>query len=163
MPFPDTDLRALIDADPAQARPLHAVKAEELEPFLAGLPAAQAAWLRATGWKAASGDTRPIPAPDGAVIAAVVGLGSAQARARERFALAAAPAALQGGVWRLHGLDDPDDRAEAALAWLLSAYRFGGLRDRRGHLCPPAPRRRRWCGPRAWTPRASVPSPRPRG
>lgn len=138
MPFPDTDLRALINADPAAARPLHAVRAEDLDPFLATLPGPQADWLRATGWKAAAGDTRPVPAPDGTAAAAVVGLGTAAVRRRDRFVLAAALAALPGGAWRLEGIDCPEARAEAALAWLLAAYRFDRYRSPAVRSAPPA-------------------------
>ncbi|HMO08494.1 MAG TPA: leucyl aminopeptidase family protein [Paracoccaceae bacterium] len=138
MPFPDTDLQALISADPAGARPLRAVRSEDLEPFLAALPAADAAWLRATGWKAASGDARLVPAPDGRAAGAVVGLGSASARRRDRFALAAAPAVLHGGTWRLEGVDDPEAREEAALAWLLATYRFDRYRIPSDRSAPPA-------------------------
>ncbi|MBD3788330.1 MAG: leucyl aminopeptidase family protein, partial [Sphingomonadales bacterium] len=49
-------------------------------------------------------------------------LGAASKRARSRFALAGAAAALPAGDWHLAG--DPGDAEEAALGWLFEGYRF---------------------------------------
>ncbi|HSF64046.1 MAG TPA: leucyl aminopeptidase family protein [Paracoccaceae bacterium] len=116
-------------ADPAApARPLHAVAPEELAAFRAAQGPRVAAWLEATGFEAGAGEVRLIPGEDGAVVAAVVGRGKPAARARTRFALAKAVAALPGGAWRLVGDLPAQDRDEAALGWLLAQYRFDRYR-----------------------------------
>lgn len=116
-------------ADPAApALPLHVVPADALPAFLDTQPAPHAAWLRATGWEAALGDARALPGPDGVPVAAVVGHGTPATRARTRFGLARAAAALPPGVWTLTGDLSAQERDEAALGWLLAAYRFDRYR-----------------------------------
>ncbi len=123
------------------ARPLHVVRAEDLDAFLAAQPPAAAAWLRATGWAAGRGELRLVPGAEGAVAAAAFGLGPATARQRDRFLIARAAAALPEGAWRIEGLEDPDELAEAALGWLLAGYRFDRYRkpsaDAKARLIPP--------------------------
>ena len=115
-------------AEPAAtSRPLHVVAPEALEDWRAAQPAATADWLNATGFEAAYGDLRLLPGIGG-VAGAVVGLGSAQARARSRFGLIRNIATLPAGTWHLTGTLTPDQRDEAALGWLLSAYRFDRYR-----------------------------------
>lgn len=116
-------------ADPAApSRPLHVVPAEALAAFLETQPPAVKAWLTATGFDGALGDLRLIPGADGLVTAAVAGLGTAKTRARSRFALAKAAAGLPAGNWHLQGDLTEGQRAEAALAFLLQAYRFDRYR-----------------------------------
>ena len=110
------------------SRPVHVVAAESLAAFLAAQPPATTAWLQATGFEAGIGDLRLIPGPDGAVQAAVAGMGNAKARARGRFQLAKAAAGLPEGVWHLEGDLPVDQKAEAALAFLLQSYRFDRYR-----------------------------------
>ncbi len=115
-------------ADPAaSSRPLHLLRAEDLATFLATLPADQQSWLAACGFEASAGELRLLPG-DGGVAAAVVGLGSASARQRGRFACAKAVAGLPAGAWHLSGALSPAEMTEAALAWLLSSYRFDRYR-----------------------------------
>ena len=119
-------------ADPSSAaRPLHVLRPEELAAFLAGPGQPWTGWLTATGFEAALGEVRLLPSADGGVAGAVVGYGTAQARRRLRFGLAKAIAALPEGDWRLEGQLDPAERAEAALAWLLSGYRFDRYRPKK--------------------------------
>ena len=102
------------------SRALHVVAPDGLEDWLADQPAAD--YLRGAGFKAALGELALIPG-EGGVVAAVIGLGTAKARARQRFGLARAATALPAGVWHCEGL--PADLAtEAALGWLLGQYRF---------------------------------------
>ena len=84
-------------------------------------------------------------AVDGAVAGAVAGYGSAQARRRLRFGLAKAVAGLPAGDWRLDGALDAAEETEAALAWLLSGYRFDRYRPGR----KPANSAACWRSPRA--------------
>lgn len=128
---------ALRFADPDETvRPVHAVPAERLADVLASLPQPQSAWLAANGWKAAAGDVRALPGPDGQIAGAVVGLGPAASRGRSRFLLARAAAALPAGAWALRGLDHPDDLAEAALGWLLAGYSFDRYRPGKDRPAP---------------------------
>lgn len=115
----------------AVTRPLHVVRPDGLAAFLAGPGAAWSVWLTATGFEAALGEVRLLPGADGTVAGAVAGYGSAQARRRMRFGLAKAVAGLPAGDWRLEGTLDQSERTEAALAWLLSGYRFDRYRPGR--------------------------------
>jgi leucyl aminopeptidase len=119
-------------AEPSSAtRPLHVLRPEELPAFLSGPGKAWATWLEATRFEAALGDVRLLPGPEGSVAGAVAGFGSAQARRRQRFGLAKAVAGLPGGDWRLESGLEPQERFEAALAWLLAGYRFDRYRPKR--------------------------------
>ncbi len=111
------------------ARPLHLVDSGGVEAFAATLPAAQAAWLRGAGFEAGLGEVRLLPGPDGAPVAAALGLGTPSSRARTRFGLARAASALPAGDWVLRGGLDPEAAQEAALGWLLAGYRFDRYRS----------------------------------
>jgi leucyl aminopeptidase len=92
--------------------PLHAVRPEGLDACLANLPGA-AAQAALTSFTAASGQVMRLENT------ALVGLGSAPVL----FGFGAAAAALPAGsVWCLAG--DHYDRSEAALGFLLGAYRY---------------------------------------
>ena len=119
-------------ADAASAtRSLHVLRPEDIATFLSGPGAEWAGWLTATGFEAGLGDVRLLPGADGSVAGAVAGFGSAQARRRQRFGLARAMAALPAGGWTLAGSLDASEKTEAALAWLLSSYRFDRYRPAR--------------------------------
>ena len=106
--------------DETGALPLHAVRPEALEAFLAAQSAPLAAWLRATGFKAIAGELRLLPAPDG-LAGAVLGLGED----RSPHVFGGLPTQLpEGTVWRLES-DDPDT---AALGFALGAYRYTGVK-----------------------------------
>lgn len=123
--------------DSPDARSLHAVSPDGLAAWLAAAPAAWAAWLGETGFEAGYGETRLLPAVDGGVAAAVVGMGSDTARRRLRFGLARAATCLPPGDWRLEGDLTADQRAEAALGWLMAGYCFDRYRPA-GTAKPPA-------------------------
>jgi len=118
-------------APSSDARPLHVLRPEDMAGFLAAAGAPWAGWLTATGFEAGLGELRLLPGAEGGLAGAVAGYGSAQARRRQRFGLAKAVAGLPAGDWRLEGALDPSERAEAALAWLLSGYRFDRYRPGR--------------------------------
>ncbi|MBD3765795.1 MAG: leucyl aminopeptidase family protein [Rhodobacterales bacterium] len=101
---------------------------EGLEEAVASLSAAAAAWLRATGFAAGAGEVAAFPGPDGAPAGAVLGLGTARARARQRFVLARAATALPAGDWHLAAPLPGDEAEELALGWLLQTYRFDRYR-----------------------------------
>ena len=108
----------------ATSKPIHPVAADELATFLAGAGADFAPWLHATGFAAALGETCLIPGADGQVVAAVLGLGTAVARKRQRFGAAKAVAILPAGDWHLAGALPDAQAFELALGWLLASYRF---------------------------------------
>jgi leucyl aminopeptidase len=119
-------------AEPSSAsRPLHVLSPGELPDFLAGPGASWAGWLKATGFEAGLGELRLLPGADGSLVGAVAGYGTPQARKRQRFGLAKAVATLPEGDWRLEGKLDRAERTEAALAWLLSGYRFDRYRPKK--------------------------------
>lgn len=110
------------------SRILHVVASDALEDWIATQSPQVRAWLAATEFKAALGDVRLLPAEDGSVAAAVAGFGTGKARRRLRFGLAKAAAALPAGAWRIDGDLTQAERDEAALAFLLAAYRFDRYR-----------------------------------
>ena len=126
-------------ADPDQATlPLHVLRPDALPGFLTGPGAAWAGWLTETGFEAALGEMRLLPGPTGGLAGAVAGFGTDGARRRLRFGLAKALVGLPASNWRLVGDLAQADRAEAALGWLLSGYRFD--RYRPGRKQPGLPR-----------------------
>lgn len=127
-PRPDRPAMRFAETDGA-TKPLYVVPVEAQDAVLSGLPAAQAAWVRAQGFSAKPGELCLLPTPDGSVAGALVGFGSPQARARGRFHLAKAAAALPEGNWVLAGDLSAGTAAETALGWLLAGYRFGAYKD----------------------------------
>jgi leucyl aminopeptidase len=125
---------AFADASPA-ARPLYVVAPDDLAQFLASQPGPVQAWLAAQGFDAALGDLRLIPGDTG-VAAAVIGHGTPQTRARQRFALAKAATTLPAGAWALTGTLTQPQRDEAALGWLLAQYRFNRYRPGKSDPAP---------------------------
>ena len=101
----------------AAARPVHAAGPARLEAFLAGLPPAQAAYLRDAGFAGVSGQIALLPGASG-VEGAVIGLGEAN----DPHAYAAL-AGLPPGPWQLG--EGMEDRPSAMLGMALAAYRFG--------------------------------------
>jgi leucyl aminopeptidase len=111
-------------ADPdVPSRPLHVVARDGLADWLHRQPEAHRAWLAGCGFQATLGELQLLPGPAGPE-AAVVGFGTEATRARARFPLARAAAALPAGAWHLADRLPPADRDEAALGWLLAEYRF---------------------------------------
>ncbi|WP_422031545.1 leucyl aminopeptidase family protein [Roseovarius sp.] len=112
----------------APAIPLHVIGQEDVEAWAGEQPDGVAGWVRAAGFSGALGATLLVPGEDGQIAMALAGYGTEQARARGRFHLAGAAAALPEGAYRLEGL--PEARAaEEALGWLLTGYAFDRYRD----------------------------------
>ncbi|WP_372840533.1 M17 family metallopeptidase [Phaeovulum sp.] len=113
-------------ADPASpSLPLTLVPESALAEALARLPAPARAWAGAQGFTAALGQCCVLPDEGGAPAGALFGLGNPAQRARGRFHLAKAVDLLPEGAWHLEGALSPAETDEAALAFLLAAYRFG--------------------------------------
>lgn len=122
-------------ADPAAiARPLYVVPSDGLADFLASQPPQVQAWLTSQSFAGALGDLRLIPGADG-VVAAVIGYGTPQSRARQRFALAKV-SGLPAGAWALRGNLSQPERDEAALGWLLAQYQFNRYRPGKSEASP---------------------------
>ena len=116
-------------ADPTAASlPLTLIDPSDLAGWTSSQTPAVQTWLAATGFEAALGDVRLLPAPDGQILGALVGLGTEKTRARLRFGTARAVAALPAGTW--HITDGAPRRSvnETALGWLLAQYRFDRYR-----------------------------------
>lgn len=97
-------------------------------------PAAQS-WVATHGFKAGLGSALSLPAADGSIAQAVVGIGSTKARSRGRFALAAGAVKLPKGTYRIIAGLDPEVAEVEALGWLLSGYSFDRYRDQK-HKIP---------------------------
>jgi leucyl aminopeptidase len=117
------------DADADAPRPLHAVPAEGWSDWLAARPEAERAWLAAHGFAAGFGEALTLPGEGGSIAGAVAGLGTAEARRRERFALAAAAAKLPPGDYALADPGTVPGLANEALGWLLAQYAFDTYRS----------------------------------
>ncbi|MCT4554862.1 MAG: leucyl aminopeptidase family protein [Pelagimonas sp.] len=118
--------------DTPEARALHVVEAHGLAAWLEDQDDATRAWVQASGFTAALGQAVMLPGADGAPVAAVAGVGSAQKRARVRFALAAAVSSLAPGDYRLAS-DLPGLNAEVeSLGWLLTGYSYRRYRGGEG-------------------------------
>ncbi len=116
-------------ADPANpSRALHVVSTDDFASWLSRQPAHWQTWLAGQNFDAALGELRLLPGADGAIEAAVAGLGTAKSQARTRFGLARALQSLPAGDWHLDGNLTPAQRDEAALGALLSAYKFDRYR-----------------------------------
>ncbi|MGV6838593.1 MAG: leucyl aminopeptidase family protein [Planktomarina sp.] len=96
---------------------------EHLETWLSKQPAADQAWIKAMGFKAALGQICVLPHKAG-IGAMLIGQGDPKARARKRFGVLANFGQIPAGTYQLDE-NTPDDVAkEFALAWLLSSYNF---------------------------------------
>jgi len=114
-----------LGSETAVALPLYAVRPGGLEAFMSGLPAGQAAFLRARNFDAAARKIE-ILADEHGITGAVAGLGTD----RSPYAFGDLPSALPAGsVWRF----EPGDfeKADAALGFLLGAYAYDRLKPRK--------------------------------
>lgn len=112
-------------ADPSgPALPLHIIDQDHFGDWLSDRPAPQRAWIEASEFKGAIGQSLLLPGADGRPAEAIVGYGTSTSRARGRFTLAAAAARLPKGTYAIaSGM--PEDHCEVeALGWLLAGYRF---------------------------------------
>jgi leucyl aminopeptidase len=82
-------------------------------------------------YAAGLGDVLCLPAGDGSLRAALVGWGTAEARARDRFHLARAADRLPPGRYTLHADGMALDANLETLGWLLAGYRFARYRPQK--------------------------------
>ncbi|MEO0913959.1 MAG: leucyl aminopeptidase family protein, partial [Pseudomonadota bacterium] len=128
-------------ADPGTpALPVHVVGSDALHEWLGTQPESTRAWVEANGFRAALGKVLMLPGADGGTEGALAGWGTPSERARGWFHFGAIAAALPEGVYRIADGLDGADVEEAALACLLSAYRFGRYKaapqPKARFLCP---------------------------
>lgn len=120
-------------ADPdATSKPLFLCEEAGAAAFAASRSATQQSWMTAAGFTGALGQMVLLPGPDGAIEGAVFGRGTAKARLRGRFHIAQAAAGLPEGDWHLEGDLTQAEAEEAALGWLLAAYRFDRYKSAKG-------------------------------
>jgi leucyl aminopeptidase len=104
---------------PEGARPVHLIRPNGLSEFLDTLPAAQAAFLRDSGFAGKAGEFCLLPGPDG-VAGAVSGIGTDSSP----FVFGSLPMQLpEICPWRLQPGDY--DAEAATLGYCLGAYRYG--------------------------------------
>ena len=140
--------------DPA-AIPLHLLSPESCPGWLERQDEATRAWVGAMGFVAGLGDLLCLPATDGTLRGALLGWGTPEARARDRFHLAGAAERLPAGRYALAAEGVALDAGVEALGWCLAGYRFGRYREGKAPVAelvcpdgvdfaasPPSPRRR---------------------
>jgi leucyl aminopeptidase len=111
-------------AEPGAALPIHAIRPAALSAFLETLPQAEANFLKAQQFTAAAQSLVLLPAASG-IAGAVLGLG----HDTSPFAFGGLAGALPSGrPWRIVPGDFSED--DAALGFLLGAYRYDRLRPR---------------------------------
>jgi leucyl aminopeptidase len=111
-------------AEPAAALPIHAIRPAALVEFLATRPAGEANFLRAQQFSAAAQSLVLLPGATG-IAGAVLGLGEDTSP----FAFGGLAGALpSGSLWRIVPGDFSE--SDAALGFLLGAYRYDRLRPR---------------------------------
>ncbi len=108
----------------APAIPLHLVTKAEVETWRGGLEDRERTWVDASGFDGSAGSAVTVPGSDGSVAAAAAGLGTAEDAVRRRFTLGAVRSRLPAGTYRLETSLPNEALEEAALGWLLAAYRF---------------------------------------
>jgi leucyl aminopeptidase len=115
---------------------LHALQPKEVESFLAARPSAEARWLNALGFAAKEGELQYIPAENGQLHAAVLGLGAG----RDPLALAAFSERLPAGLYALGDVPAAFGGARAVYAWAIGTYKFDRYRTRKKAAGKEAPR-----------------------
>ena len=113
-------------ADPttADALPLHVVTRDSLASWRAAQPANAGAWLDAQGFDGSPFSSITLPAADGGIAGAVIGVGDPL----DPFAYGHAPHTLPARAFALAGELPADARFALQLGWGLGAYRFSRYR-----------------------------------
>lgn len=113
------------------AIPLRLIEAADAREAVAELDEAERDWAELHQFAGALGDFVLLPDGSGGILEALVGWGDAAGRAKRRFAIADFAAKAPAGVWRIESPLSEEDADEAALGWLLSAYRFDRYKTQR--------------------------------
>ncbi|WP_025311464.1 leucyl aminopeptidase family protein [Roseicyclus elongatus] len=110
------------------AIPILLIAPEACDDAMTNLPDNAAAWAKFHRFSGGLGEVCVLPGPAGGPETVLIGLGGAEDRARQRFAIGAAIARLPEGDYRIETLPDAADAEEIALGYLLSLYRFDRYR-----------------------------------
>jgi len=97
---------------------------------LESLSEAQRQWLKSSGWRPKAGSVGLLPAEDGAIGGAVLGLGQAEATEGTAMLAGVLPSKLPKGTYHFAG--SWKDPGLAATAWLLGSYSFGEFKSKPG-------------------------------
>ena len=93
-----------------------------------GLEASQRTYAAAVGFSAKAGEVALLPNADGTLGRVLFGLGATDEAGHDRMLAGKLPGLLPPGTYALAGTEG-ETTAEAALAWLLGAYRFARYRS----------------------------------
>ncbi|MCA8867277.1 MAG: leucyl aminopeptidase family protein [Rhodobacteraceae bacterium] len=104
--------------------PITILDEEQLPGWLAQAGASVQAWVTASGFKAKLGSCLLLPDHSGLPQAVLFGWGNNKCRNRGRFHFAKAAEKLVAGTYHIKSGLQPDELDQAALGWLLAAYRF---------------------------------------
>lgn len=102
--------------------PVIAVRSGMMQKAFEGLSDFQKTWAQEQNFSAKYGEVLALPDDSGALDVVLFGLGNERERKRGRLVYGKLPAVLPPGNYHLTTEDD--DEEMAALAWLLSSYRF---------------------------------------
>jgi len=129
--------------DAAESSPLWLLSEAELPAWLAAQPPELARWVRSQGFQAEKHRVVTLPAPNGEVSGAVVGLGALASHDDLRLWHAAGlPDRLPAQTWRVASSLSPAAATHFTLGWLMGSYRFARYRaapaGERPSLIPPS-------------------------
>jgi leucyl aminopeptidase len=120
-----TDPHGFAAAPGVNVRPLYLLSRDRLEGWRQLQPQAVAQWLMAHGFDASPGSMLALPAGDGMLAGAVLGVGDPL----DPYSYAHAPYALPSGDWQVAGDVDAATRNALQLGWGLGSYRYSRYRD----------------------------------
>jgi leucyl aminopeptidase len=113
-----------LDSAPG-AIPVTALSKGALAAWLAGQPAAVAAWVAGAGFKADRGAVLAVPGPEGAPARVLLGLGNGEGAEEGGWSHGGLALTLPEGAYRLDApLPGGPSATEAAIGWALGSYRF---------------------------------------
>ena len=124
-----TQSELLLNSDPGDSRPLWLVPEGDLPRWLNEQPAETAAWVRANGFQGERHRVLTLPAADGGISGAVVGLGPLRSVADLKLWHAAGlPDRLPAVAYRLATPLPADAATHFVLGWLTGSYRMSRYR-----------------------------------
>ncbi len=130
----------LIASVNSHAIPLVLVDPAGFSGWLSAQDSASRTWATASGFAAGLGEILVLPDREGSIREVLYGWGTARARSRGRFHLAAAVEKLPAGRYFLVAGQMPIDPETEALGWLLAEYRFDRYRSQSAKaldlICP---------------------------